>query len=331
MESRKYGFDEVAKPAFFQELFLDGGDMGNIDYCREPDFAGIVPFKNKLWLASPTMHGEEGQYVDEATHTWTTENFLKAVQTLYDAGYTNVGAVFCGGQGGDQGTRALINNMYSGTFTNAEHTEYTANSAENVKALETLVAQDGINFDPAIQGSDEINLFVQGVLQMAFCWNIAQQLDPAAAGGDPGKTIGGQEIVCMNFPSPDGTPVLQGGIWGLGIFNNGDQAKIDAAKQFVKYFCDSEHAADAAKISNFFSARSAAEGTDLSNIFADNAIMTDYNKVILPNLGDYYQITTGWAGARTEWWNMLQKVGKGEDIAASVAEHVANANAAAAG
>ncbi len=24
MESRKYGFDEVAKPAFFQELFLDG-------------------------------------------------------------------------------------------------------------------------------------------------------------------------------------------------------------------------------------------------------------------------------------------------------------------
>ena len=42
MESRKYGFDEVAKPAFFQELFLDGGDMGNIDYCREPDFVGIV-------------------------------------------------------------------------------------------------------------------------------------------------------------------------------------------------------------------------------------------------------------------------------------------------
>ena len=114
-----------------------------------------------------------------------------------------------------------------------------------------------------------------------------------------------------------------------GIFNNGDQGKIDAAKQFVKYMCDSEHAAEAAKISNFFSARTAAEGTDLSNIFADNAIMTDYNKVILPNLGDYYQITTGWASARTEWWNMLQKVGKGEDIAASVAEHLANANAAA--
>ena len=28
--------------------------------------------------------------------------------------------------------------------------------AENVKALETLVAQDGINFDPAIVGGDEM-------------------------------------------------------------------------------------------------------------------------------------------------------------------------------
>ena len=49
----------------------------------------------------------------------------------------------------------------------------------------------------------------------------------------------------------------------------------------------------------------------------------------MPFLGDYYQVTTGWAGARTEWWNMLQEVGGGADIAASVASHLATANAAA--
>ena len=269
------------------------------------------------------------QYLDLTTHTWTTENFIKAVEALYAVKKDTVAAVYCKGQGGDQGTRALINNLYGGTFTNAEHTQYTWDDPNNIKALELLKNMPGIAFDASLEGGDELKLMYQGILDMAFCWNIAQQLDPAAAGGDPGKTIGGQEIVCMNFPSPDGTPVLQGGIWGLGIFNNGDQVKIDAAKQFIKYMCDSEHTAEAAKISNFFSARTAAEGTDLTNIFADNAIMTDYNNVILPNLGDYYQITSGWAGARTEWWNMLQKVGKGEDITASVAEHVANANAAA--
>ena len=269
------------------------------------------------------------QYLDLDTHTWTTENFIKAVDALYAKKGDTVAAVYCKGQGGDQGTRALINNMYGGTFTNAEHTQYTWDDPNNIKALEQLKSMPGIAFDASLEGGDELKLMYQEILDMAFCWNIAQQLDPAVAGTGAGKTINGQEIVCMNFPSPDGTPVLQGGIWGLGIFNNGDQGKIDAAKQFVKYMCDSEHAAEAAKISNFFSARTAAEGTDLSNIFADNAIMTDYNKVILPNLGDYYQITTGWASARTEWWNMLQKVGKGEDIAASVAEHLANANAAA--
>ena len=46
-------------------------------------------------------------------------------------------------------------------------------------------------------------------------------------------------------------------------------------------------------------------------------------------LCEYYQITTGWAGARTEWWNMLQRVGAGDDIATTVATYEANANAAA--
>lgn len=269
------------------------------------------------------------QYLNLENHTWTTDGFIKAVEALYAKKGDTVAAIYCKGQGGDQGTRALINNMYGGTFTNAEHTKYTWDDPKNIQALEQLKSMKGIAFDASLEGGDELKLMYQEVLDMAFCWNIAQQLDPASAHGDPGKTMNGQEIVCMNFPSPDGTPVLQGGIWGLGIFNNGDDAKIEAAKKFVKYMCDSENAAEAAKISNFFSARSAAEGTDLSNIFADNAIMTEYNQVILPNLGDYYQITTGWAGARTEWWEMLQKVGKGDDIAASVAEHVANANAAA--
>ncbi len=254
------------------------------------------------------------QYVDEATHTWTTENFLKAVQTLYDAGYTNVGAVFCGGQGGDQGTRALINNMYSGTFTNAEHTEYTANSAENVKALETLVAQDGINFDPAIQGSDEINLFVQGVLQMAFCWNIAQETNNA--------DVLGFDVFPMAFPS-DKDPQLCGGIWGFGVFDNGDAAKVEAAKTFIKWVCD-ENTKASVEASTYWSVRNS-----LADMYAGDEMKTEYGQ-FMQYMGDYYQVVNGWATARTEWWNMLQKIGSGEDITTSVENFVTNANAAAA-
>ena len=37
--------------------------------------------------------------------------------------------------------------MYGGTFTDAAHTKYTADSAENIKAIQTLHDADGINFD----------------------------------------------------------------------------------------------------------------------------------------------------------------------------------------
>ena len=244
------------------------------------------------------------QYVDAENHTWTTENFLKAVQAVYDSGKTDVGAIYCSGQGGDQGTRALVNNLYGGTFTDDAHSKYTADSAENVKALEALKAQDGINFDASINGGEEITLFRNGTLQMAFCWNIAQQKNED--NGPAGTTNSGDEILFMGFPSESGKPALQGGIWGFGIFNNGDDNKIAAAKT-----------------SSYFSVKNS-----LSDLYADDEIMNEYQK-LMPYLGDYYQVTPGWAEARTAWWNMLQQVGADEDVTTAVNEFCTTANAAA--
>ena len=257
------------------------------------------------------------QYLNAETHTWNSvEDFFKAVDAVYAYTGAQVGSVYCMGQGGDQGTRALVNNLNGGTFTNAEHTEYTWNSPENIAALQALVDCEGIEFDAGIVGGAEIKYFYSGQLNMAFCWNIAQQLNPNTADTGAGLTATGDEILFMAFPS-DSAPQLCGGIWGFGIFNNGDDAKVAAAKTFIKYLCDSAATADAVKAANYFAVRDTAEGADLSTIWADNAIMAEYN-VLMPMLGDYYQVTTGWAEARTAWWNMLQAVGAGEDIAASV-------------
>ncbi len=263
------------------------------------------------------------QYINKDTHTWTTEQFFQAVQALYDHFGGTVGAVYCNGQGGDQGTRALVNNLYGGTFTNDEHTAYTWDDPLNIKALKALYDQDGIDFDASIVGGDEIANFYNGIFKMAFCWNIAQQLNPNSADTGAGLTLNGDEIVFMAFPSEDGTAKLQGGIWGFGIFDNGDPARIDAAKQFIKYMCDSEHTVDAVRASNFFAARSAAEGTDLSGVWADNEIMNEYTK-LMPMLGDYYQVTTNWAGARAAWWNMLQQVGGSDGSEAAISAAVAD-------
>jgi dTDP-4-amino-4,6-dideoxygalactose transaminase len=37
-----------------------------MDFLHDERFAGIKPFEKKIWLSSPTMHGEEQKWVDEA-------------------------------------------------------------------------------------------------------------------------------------------------------------------------------------------------------------------------------------------------------------------------
>ena len=234
------------------------------------------------------------QYLNEETRTWNSvEDFFKAVQAVYDAGHENVGVIYCGGQGGDQGTRALITNIGGGTYANAEHTAYTYASQENAEALAKLYAQDGISFDTAIVASDEITAFVNGTFQMAFCWNISQEVNNADA-----LTF---DVLPMAFPS-DSTPSLQGGIWGFGVFNNGDDARIEAAKTFIKFMTESdEQYFKAVAASTFAPCRDLANSADL------NPLLPEY-MLVAPMMGDYYQITTNWTNARTEWWNMLQRV-----------------------
>lgn len=40
-----------------------------VDIKADPRFKGIEPFESKLWLSSPTMHGDEQKWVDDAIQT----------------------------------------------------------------------------------------------------------------------------------------------------------------------------------------------------------------------------------------------------------------------
>ena len=258
------------------------------------------------------------QYINE-DRTWTTEQFQNAMKVLADAGYMP-GIVYCGGQGGDQGTRALVYNLYSAQFANAEHTEYTIGSEAGIKGLTLLqqMANDGtIVPDPAIVAGDAIALFANGTTPTCFCWNAALLETNKASLAE------GIEPYAVTFPSDDGVPVLDGGIWGFGVFDNGDENKIAASKTFINFMANSDETAKAVKTSTYFSVKNS-----LSDLYKDDEIMNEYQK-LMPYLGDYYQVTPGWAEARTAWWNMLQQVGQGTDVTTAVTEFCNTANAAA--
>lgn len=153
---------------------------------------------------------------------------------------------------------------------------------------------------------------------MCFCWNVSMEVSQTV--NNPNLDF---DIFPMAFPSEDKEPTLQGGIWGLGVFDNGDEARIEAAKAFIRFVAENDtEYSKATLISTYWPVR------DLPGIYDNDEIMKEYG-IFTKYMGDYYQVTPGWSKVRTEWWHMLQSIGAGEDIAGAVKEFEDNANKAA--
>ena len=269
------------------------------------------------------------QYIDEETRTWTTDDFVAAMEAIRDAaaaGTVSVatpGIIYCGAQGGDQGTRALVNNLYSDYYVNEDGTSYNINSANNVQALtllQSMVNDESLSANASFQASDELQQFANGTAAVTFCWNYSNytqyaeqtQFTPFA----------------MAFPSDDGTPELEmAGPYGFGVFDNGDEAKIEAAKTFIQFICDNQTAGvEAVKTTGFFPAHAdwgdVYEGDADADLRAPFALMSNY-------LGRYYNLTGGWTEQRALWWPMLAEImttGADPQTAADNFVEQANAN-----
>lgn len=296
-----------------------------VNACKSPE--GVF-YEYPLCMTTHTMAinyemfeaADALQYINE-DRTWTTENFEKALQALKDNGVSTTGVVYCGGQGGDQGTRALAMNLYNAKYTDANHTEWTMNSEAGVKGLQQLVdwSKAGlIGYDAGAVASDELQLFANGTIAMTFCWNASNEMTYASQVAFTPYPVA--------FPSESGTPELCGGIWGFGVFDNGDDNKAAAAKKFIEFICDDTVQGPLSVSSTgFFPVRSS-----YGNVYAgteDEARMEVFGS-FLQWLGDYYNVTGGWAEQRTAWWNLLQQIFGGEDVQTAADNYVNTCNAA---
>ena len=103
-------FDETDKaeinPAALNACFADANTAYEYPLVMT---AHCMAINKTVFEAADAM-----QYLDAESHTWTTENFLKAMEAVHTYTDAQVGAVYCVGQGGDQGTRALVNNLCGG-------------------------------------------------------------------------------------------------------------------------------------------------------------------------------------------------------------------------
>jgi hypothetical protein len=70
-----------------QSINIRKGEMNMHDFLAYKRFKGLKPFENKLWLSSPTMHGEEQKWVDE-TISFNGNNVVSTSRFLIDRGVT---------------------------------------------------------------------------------------------------------------------------------------------------------------------------------------------------------------------------------------------------
>lgn len=256
------------------------------------------------------------QYVNlEGDRTWTTDNFVKMCEALAKAGATTVpGIVYCGAQGGDQGTRALVNNLYSSSIVGSDGK--WAIDANGVKALTLLqkMYKDGsldAGFDMA--AADELQKFQQQTCAMSFCWGTSNA-----------KSYHSDDFtqIAVPFPSESGKPSLEYLVNGFCVFDNKDQAKIDASKRLIQFICDdAEWGPKSVKQTGAFPVR-----TSYGNLYEGNeemSLLSSWTKYY----GPYYNTRANFATMRTEWWNMLQRVFQGGDVQTEVNTFNTNSNA----
>lgn len=251
--------------------------------------------------------------------TWTTEQFTKLNEALKAKGYKN-GIVFCSGQGGDQGTRAFMANLYGSSVTDKGNTKYTINDANGIKAFQYVADQakaGNIENGTAFNGGEAIEQFVSGAVTTTLLWAPVN-----AANNAPTMEASGVKALALPLPSDDGIPALEYLVNGFCVFDKQDANRAAIAKEFIKFLCDdSEWGPKNVVASKAFPVRQS-----FGNLYPGDEDMAFYaamSKYYTP----YYNTIDGFAAMRPAWFSNLQALMSGDktpEVAAN--DFVAAAN-----
>ena len=224
------------KDLFTEELLEDIHNPELIGACSSGTTPYMYPLSSApFYMAFNRSMLEEAGVLKLVHEGWTTEEFDETLRGLRKAGFVP-GAIFCNGTGGDQGTRALVANLYDGSVMNEDLTRYTLGEEPGMKALNYLkscVDQGLLLNGTLLTGTDAIENFVYGRASFSILWGSSQQRNYQNL-MDSFQV----EAVEVPLPSEDGRAELEYLVNGFCIMKNKDADKIDAAKRFVRFACD---------------------------------------------------------------------------------------------
>ncbi|MCK3881429.1 carbohydrate ABC transporter substrate-binding protein [Streptococcus suis] len=305
---------------FTDEFVKDVNNDNIIQASKAGDTAYMYPLSSApFYMAFNKAMLKDAGVLDLVKDGWTTDDFEKVIKALKDKGY-NPGSLFSNGQGGDQGTRAFLANLYSGSITDEGVTKYTTDSEQMIKALDKAAGwiKDGYMMNGSqYAGGDDIQNFANGQTSYTILWGPAQN-------GIQGQLLEASkvEVLEVPFPSEDGKAALEYLVNGFAVFNNGDEARVAAAKKFIQFIADDKEWGP----KNVVRTGAFPVRTSFGALYDDErmAMIDKWTGYYSP----YYNTIDGFAEMRTLWFPMLQAVSNGEKEAeAALKEFTEQANA----
>ena len=309
---------------FTADFVADVGNNDLLGACKADGVAYMYPLSVAPFYMGLNKEALEKadalQYVNlEGDRAWTTDNFVKMCEALAKAAPTQVpGIVYCGAQGGDQGTRALVNNLYGSTIVGADG-KWTidANGIKALTLLQDMVKNKSLDAGFSYAAAEELQDFMNGVCAMTFCWGTTNAITYKAED---------YTQISVPFPSDDGKPSLEYLANGFCVFDNKDAAKAEAAKTFIQFICDDATWGPQSVVkSGAFPVRQSFG--DLYPGDAEKALLASWTQYY----GPYYNTLPNFSTMRVEWWNMLQRIFQGGDVTTEVGVFNTKANESVAG
>lgn len=278
---------------------------------------GIAPF---LMAVNVGLTDELGVTdllpLDSEDRNWTVDEFQAFLEAVNDAeGDTIPTVVYSKSQAGDQGPRAFVSNLFGSWITNDEVTEYIINNEAGVKALEWIKEQAPTGIlgqGAALEAKDALEYFKSGKAALTIL-------------ASPGVAAQWEDVdfKFLPFPNVDKAPKYEYLVAGPAVFDNGDDAKIEAAQLFVDFMINDEEWGKRTLLAtgNF----SAKEGE--TGLYEDEELA--FAEKLSDQFGPYYNTIPGYARMRPLWFPLLQGVlsGDTQDVKAALDAFVEEANA----
>lgn len=187
------------------------------------------------------------------------------------------------------------------------------NGVKALGLLKSMYDSQALDAGFDMAAADELQKFQQETCAMTFCFGTSNEVTYASEDFTQ---------IAVPFPSEDGKPSLEYLVNGFCVFDNKDEARAEASKEFIKFVCDdAEWGPKSVVKTNAFPVRKSFG--DLYEGDEHMALLASWSQYY----GPYYNTKAGFAAMRPLWFNMLQQVFNGTEPQAAADEFNTSANA----